>query len=97
MAKTRGGFYRHPTLFGRVLDLHWVMIFTLTAIAAIGVAMLYSVSQGEIDGMARVQAQRFGLGLGAMIVVALVPIRYWAQMAYPFYVVVLALLEHISL
>ena len=96
MARSRGGFYKNPTLLGRVASLHWLMIIVVSAIAMVGVAMLYSVSQGDFDSLAAVQLQRFGLGMGVLILIGLVPIRFWWQLAYPFYAVVLALLVGIE-
>ncbi len=88
----RSGFYRNPTLFGRVLDLHWPMILTISAIASIGFMMLYSVARGDFSGLASTQMVRFAIGLGVMIIIGLVHIKVWWNVAYPVYFIVLALL-----
>ena len=37
-----------PTGFGKVFYLHWALILVITAVAAIGWLMLYSIAGGEI-------------------------------------------------
>ena len=98
MAKaTRSGFYRTPNLWNRALDMHWTMLLLIAAIAGVGVAMLYSVSQGDFNGMAYTQLTRFGMGLCVLLAVSLVHSRVWWQLSYPIYGIVLLLLIAVEL
>ena len=66
-------------------------------VAGIGVAMLYSAADGDLDPWAIRQVTRFGLGLGVLFVAALIDIRIWLRLAYPFYAVSIVLLVAVEL
>jgi len=76
----------------KLLQMNWMFIILLGLTAAIGVAMLYSAAGGKFDPWASRQMIRFGVGVGIMIVVALIDVRIWMKLAYPFYAVALILL-----
>jgi len=76
----------------KLLQMNWMFIILLGVTAAVGVAMLYSAAGGKFDPWASRQMVRFGVGVGIMIVVALIDIRIWMKLAYPFYAVALILL-----
>jgi rod shape determining protein RodA len=96
-SSSRTGFYNNPSLWRRATDLHWMLLLVICAIAAVGVAMLYSVARGNFDSFAAAQLSRFGLGLCVLLGVALVHIRVWYRLSYPFYFIVLALLIAVEL
>ncbi len=91
-SNARTGFYRKPTWWKRAADLHWMLLLVISAIAGVGVAMLYSVAQGDFNGMAYTQLTRFGIGLCVLLAVSLVHVRVWWQLSYPIYGIVLLLL-----
>ena len=70
-----------PSGIRKVLYLNWPLILLLTAVASIGFLMLYSVAGGTLGRWAEPQMIRFGMGLFAMFVVAMVPIWFWRNMA----------------
>ena len=72
--------------------LNWLVVLGLTGIAAIGVAMLYSVAGGDMDPWAKRHAIRFLPILLVMLAVAVVDIRAWMTLAYPAYFSGLAML-----
>src|SRR3546814_1263361 len=76
----------------KIWKINWGMILLRAVIAGIGVAMLYSAAGGSLDPWASRQMVRFGGGLGLMIAVALIDIRFWFRYAYPIYFVCLILL-----
>ena len=76
----------------KLLQMNWMFIILLGVTAAVGVAMLYSAAGGQFDPWASRQMVRFGVGVGIMVVVALIDIRIWMKLAYPFYAVALILL-----
>ena len=53
--------------------------------ALVGYAMLYSAAGGAHEPWAWRHGVRFGVGLGAMLVVALIDIRFWFRLAWPIY------------
>ncbi|MEM9476198.1 MAG: rod shape-determining protein RodA [Pseudomonadota bacterium] len=81
-----------PTGFRKVLYLNWPLILLLIAVSSIGFLMLYSVAGGNINRWTEPQMQRFGLGLLAMFIVAMVPIWFWRNVAALAYGVSLLLL-----
>ncbi len=91
-SNARTGFYKKPTLWNRATDIHWMMLLVIAAIAGVGVAMLYSVAQGDFSSLAYTQLTRFGIGLCVLLAVSLVHIRVWWQLSYPIYGIVLLLL-----
>ena len=81
-----------PTGIRKVLYLNWAIILLLTAIASVGFLMLYSVAGGSMSPWAEPQMKRFGMGLAAMFVVAMIPIYVWRNVAALAYAVGIALL-----
>ncbi len=81
-----------PTGARKILYLNWPLILLVTAVAAIGVVMLYSVAGGRFDRWSEPQLQRFALGLVAMFIVAMIPIWFWRNVAVLAYGVSLLLL-----
>ena len=70
-----------PTGFGKVLALNWALVLVVTAVAAIGWLMLYSIAGGRIDVWAEPQMKRYILGLVVMFIVAFTPIWFWRSMS----------------
>ncbi|MDP3958551.1 MAG: rod shape-determining protein RodA [Pseudorhodobacter sp.] len=81
-----------PTGVQKILHLNWALILLLTAVAAIGWLMLYSVAGGNIATWAAPQMKRFGVGLGLMIAIAFVPIWFWRNLSALAYLGALVLL-----
>jgi len=76
----------------KILHIHWFFVLLICLTAGVGIAMLYSAANGNMDPWASRQAARFGVGLVVMILVALVDVRIWMRYAYALYVTVLVLL-----
>jgi rod shape determining protein RodA len=81
-----------PSGLGKVLALNWPLVLLLSAVASTGFLMLYSVAGGSLEPWARPQMIRFGIGMGAMLVIAMIPIRLWRLTALPAYLGALGLL-----
>ncbi len=81
-----------PAGFAKVFHLNWALILLLTAVAAFGWLMLYSIAGGNIETWAKPQMQRFGLGLTIMFIVAFTPIWFWRNMSGLAYVIAMILL-----
>ncbi len=71
-----------PTGLRKVLHLNWPIILLLIAVASAGFLMLYSVAGGSMTPWVEPQMERFALGMVLMIIVAMVPIWFWRNMAF---------------
>lgn len=81
-----------PSGISKVFYLNWALILLVTAIAAIGWLMLYSIAGGDVQQWAMPQIKRFGMGLVLMFFVAFVPIWFWRSMSGAAYAVAMVLL-----
>ena len=80
------------TIGQKLLNIHWFFVLLVAAVAAVGIAMLYSAANGNLQPWASRQAVRFGFGVMVMLTVALIDIRIWLKFAYAFYALSLVLL-----
>ncbi|MFO1154793.1 MAG: rod shape-determining protein RodA [Rhodospirillales bacterium] len=80
------------SLFERFCDIRWLLVLLLTAIAGIGIAMLYSAAGGSFEPWAVRQGARFVMALALMLIVSVTDLRLWLAYAYVIYGVALALL-----
>jgi len=90
---------RNPemTLGEKIWQINWTLILLTCAIAGAGFAMLYSAANGNLDPWASRQMVRFAVGLGIMLTVALIDVRFWYRHAYVIYLAVLAMLVAVEL
>jgi rod shape determining protein RodA len=77
------------SLPGKLRHLNWSFVAVVILIALVGYAMLYSAGGGAHGPWAWRHSVRFGIGVTAMLVVALIDIRIWFRLAYPIYAVAL--------
>ncbi len=85
------------TLSGKLAGIDWSVPILAALIATVGIAALYSMAGGRFEPWAGRHALRALLGLAFMLAVALVPMRFWFRIAYPFYLAVLGLLVAVPL
>ena len=76
----------------KLIEFNWGFLLLVTLIACMGFAMLYSVADGSLSPWAYRQMIRFAMGVGIMIVAALIDIRTWMRFAYPAYAVTFVML-----
>ncbi len=86
------GRRRSKSLLQKLSELNLLIVVVVILIASIGFALLYSVGGGGVDPWAKKQVIRFVIGMAGMVVIALVDLRVWMFLAYPFYFISLALL-----
>ncbi len=92
MAKSLGIQHYQISLGQKFRRITWSLALVLTVIALVGVAMLYSAANGNLDPWASRQAARFGAGLVLMIGIALIDLRLVLRWAYGIYGLALAML-----
>ena len=81
-----------PTGARKLLHANWAIAILLTSVACIGFLMLYSVAGGDLGRWAEPQMKRFALGVVVMMIIGLVPIWFWRNMAGLAYLGALGLL-----
>ena len=81
-----------PTGLRKILYLNWPLTLLLASVAGVGFLMLYSVAGGSFSPWAEPQFKRFLLGMGVMLVVALIPIWFWRNISILAYLMSFALL-----
>ncbi|MBT3553708.1 MAG: rod shape-determining protein RodA [Rhodospirillaceae bacterium] len=87
---------RESTIGRKLWQINWSFVLLITLIAGVGFAMLYSAADGQLDPWSSRQMARFGFGLVAMIVFALIDIRTWLRYAYFIYFASLVLLAAVE-
>ncbi|MEP5153084.1 rod shape-determining protein RodA [Planktotalea sp.] len=70
-----------PTGFSKALHLNWALLVLICSVAGIGFLMLYSVGGGSFSPWAEPQIKRFLLGFTLMLIIAMVPIWFWRNIA----------------
>ncbi|MGE0222055.1 MAG: rod shape-determining protein RodA [Acetobacteraceae bacterium] len=79
--------WREPTfdLTAKFLQINWLYVLLLCALAAVGYTALYSAAGGAQEPYAARHALRFGFGAVMMLAIALIDIRFIARLAWPAY------------
>ncbi len=80
------------TLGQKIASINWGLVLLLSATTSFGLLVLYSLAGGATDTWVMKQSIRFALGFSAMIIIALIDIRIWLNLAYVGYGVALVLL-----
>lgn len=83
---------REARIADKLGELHWGLIAAITLVTVIGCAMLVSAAGGDVERWALRHAVRFAAGVAILITVALIDVRIWMSLAYPAYLMSLALL-----
>ena len=81
----------------KILYLHWPLIGLVCAVASVGFLMLTSVAGGDFERWAQPQMVRFAAGFALMLIVAMIPIWFWRNMAVLAYGVSILLLILVEL
>lgn len=85
------------TLQQKIFQINFGLILLLCAMAAVGIAMLYSAADGNFAPWAQRHGIRFAVGLGIVLFIALIDIRLLLRYAYLGYVGAFALLIAVEL
>src|ERR1700744_6059838 len=86
--------WREPSfdLMGKILQVNWLYVMLLCALAGVGYTALYSAAGGASEPYATRHAMRFAMGLVIMLAIGLTDIRFIAKLAWPAWVGGVALL-----
>ncbi|MEX0694595.1 MAG: rod shape-determining protein RodA [Rhodospirillales bacterium] len=80
------------TIGRKLISINWLLVLLITAVAAVGFAMLYSAADGNMRPWAERQILRYCVALVVMVIVATINIRLWLRYAYVLYFLALGLL-----
>ncbi|MBB4265169.1 rod shape-determining protein RodA [Roseospira visakhapatnamensis] len=69
----------------KLWQVSWSFVLLIAVLAGIGVAMLYSAANGDMDPWASRHITRFGVGLALLLAVAMIDVRQWMRYAYWLY------------
>ena len=86
------GDERGPSIGQKLREVNWGLVALLTVVASVGFVMLYSAAGGNWEPWASRQIMRFAIGLGLLIVIAIIDLKFWYRIAYVIYGVGLVLL-----
>jgi rod shape determining protein RodA len=82
----KASLHTEPSLFQKIQGFSWGLLFLIVALACVGFTALYSAAGGDMDPWASKQLTRFIVGMIALFLVALIPIKFWYRLAYPIYI-----------
>jgi rod shape determining protein RodA len=82
-----GPYREHMSVMSRLTEVNWLFVMLILAVAAIGIAVLYSAGGGSFDPWASRQISRFALAVAIMFAAALVDLRFWLRYAYLVYAI----------
>ncbi|WPZ34637.1 rod shape-determining protein RodA [Thalassobaculum sp. OXR-137] len=85
------------TIGQKLVAINWLLVLLVVTIAGVGCLMLYSAANGSWSPWAYRHVLRFSIGLGIMLAIALVDIRFWMRTAYLGYMVALLLLVAVEI
>lgn len=81
-----------PSGFAKVFYVNWGLYLLISAAAAIGWLMLYSIAGGNIGIWAEPQMKRYGVGMLLSLGICFTPIWFWRSMSAAAYVLTFFLL-----
>jgi rod shape determining protein RodA len=86
--------WREPSfdLVAKVLQVNWLFVLALCALASVGYIALYSAAGGSPEPYATRHAMRFAVGVAIMLGIGLVDIRVIARLAWPAWIIGVVLL-----
>ena len=81
-----------PAGLAKVFYVNWGLFLLITATAAIGWLMLYSIAGGDMQVWAGPQMKRYGVGMVMALCVTFTPIWFWRSMSGAAYAATFVLL-----
>jgi len=77
---------------GKLYEINWLLPVLILLVGLVGVTMIFSATGGQWNLGAKQHLIRLGIGLIFMLIIALTDIRVWFTLAYPGFLLALALL-----
>lgn len=83
---SRGG------LTAKLYEVNWLLVALVTLVGLVGVTMIFAATDGVWSRGAQQHLIRLIFACGLMLAVAMIDMKVWYALAYPFYIVALLLL-----
>ena len=80
------------TIAQKLWQIPWFFVFLLCVVSGVGVAMLYSAANGNMEPWALQHMVRFAVSLLLMLIIAMIDVRVWMRYSYVLYFFTLMLL-----
>ena len=80
------------TIAQKLWQIPWFFVFLLCVVSGVGVAMLYSAANGNMEPWALQHMVRFAVSLLLMLIIAMIDVRVWMRYSYALYFFTLMLL-----
>jgi rod shape determining protein RodA len=87
----------HLSFTAKLRLINWPLVLLIAMIGLIGVGLLYSAGGMSWQPWAEQQLSRFIVGMIMMLMLALVDVRVWLKIAYPFYLLILVMLVGVEI
>ena len=87
--------YKNTT--SKLSEINWLLVVLIFGLGLLGVAMIYAATGGDWQSGAGQHFYRMISAIFFMLFVAIIDLRLWYTISYPFYVVVLVLLISVDL
>lgn len=81
----------------KLVSVSWLLIFLLCLVAGVGFISLYSAAGGNLEPWAQRHIVRFIVGVGGLLLVAMIDVRTWMRLAYPLYALAFLLLIFVDI
>ena len=81
----------------KLFEINWLLVTVVAVIGMVGVAMIFAATDGNWGAGAAQHLVRISIGLMAMVILAFIDVRVWYALAYPAYLVALAMLVGVEL
>lgn len=87
----------NPSLPDKFAAISWPFLLLITLVASIGFMSLYSAASGDIEKWCAPQMVRFAIGMGGLLITALIDIRVWMRLSYPVFGIITILLIYVDI
>ena len=79
-------------LTAKLYEVNWLLVALVTLVGLVGVTMIFAATDGVWSRGAQQHFIRLVFACGLMLAVAMMDVKVWYTLAYPFYIVALILL-----
>lgn len=85
------------SLFGKIRRIDWTIVLLVTILASFGTLVLYGAAGGSWKPWAAAHILRFLFTILILVLVAIIDIRFWYNLAYPAYSIAFLLIIAVEL
>ncbi len=90
-------FLDYTKTTSKLSDINWLLVLLVFLLGLSGVAMIFAATGGDWLGGAKQHFYRLIFATFFMLLIALIDLRFWYTISYPFYIVILMLLISVDI